>query len=174
MSCVICYDNIINTVFVPCGHRACCIDCSKAIINECPICQLPANCYQTYLVVHSDNEDEDTIENEIKKEQSKPILKPLTTDDVRNYYRLFNQNPQNQKNLNNAIKFLCGKVRHHFLTDKDEIKEGQSIRYFMLKKNGNVQLSREHIIEKIENNEISIDGKKDKINRLHKIALRIC
>lgn len=171
MSCVICYDNIINTVFVPCGHRASCLNCSKLIINECPICQLPANCYQTYLVIHSDNEDEDIIEKEFKEKSS---IKPLTSDEIRNYYRTFNNNTQNQKNMNNAIKFLCGKIKHRFLTDKDTLKEGQSIRYFVLKKNGNVQLSREYIIENINNNEIKIDGKKDNITRSNKIALRIC
>jgi len=39
-SCRVCMDRAIDTVFLPCGHIACCGDCSQALRN-CPICRSP-------------------------------------------------------------------------------------------------------------------------------------
>jgi hypothetical protein len=42
-TCVICLENPINCVFVPCGHLAVCLSCSKqmALKDGCPICRVP-------------------------------------------------------------------------------------------------------------------------------------
>ena len=37
--CKICYDKVIDSVFVPCGHVAACITCA-AKLETCPICQI--------------------------------------------------------------------------------------------------------------------------------------
>jgi len=38
--CVVCWENLINTVCIPCGHLALCIECSPTFENkECPICR---------------------------------------------------------------------------------------------------------------------------------------
>ena len=37
--CKICYDKVIDAVFVPCGHVAACIACA-AKLETCPICQV--------------------------------------------------------------------------------------------------------------------------------------
>lgn len=37
-SCVICYENDKDCVYVPCNHNAACIRCSKSL-KECPICR---------------------------------------------------------------------------------------------------------------------------------------
>jgi len=36
--CIVCMDAIVNTVFLECGHLACCSVCAKAL-NVCPICR---------------------------------------------------------------------------------------------------------------------------------------
>lgn len=38
-SCIICCDNSINAVFVPCGHYCCCHICAKKCKKKCPICR---------------------------------------------------------------------------------------------------------------------------------------
>jgi hypothetical protein len=38
--CVICLDTQIGTVFLECGHMACCVGCSTKVVN-CPICRRP-------------------------------------------------------------------------------------------------------------------------------------
>lgn len=40
--CKVCLVTNINTVCVPCGHRAMCLECSTDIMNQtksCPICR---------------------------------------------------------------------------------------------------------------------------------------
>jgi hypothetical protein len=38
--CTICMDNLIEILFVPCGHLCCCSSCAKQIQNKkCPICR---------------------------------------------------------------------------------------------------------------------------------------
>ena len=37
--CKICYDKVIDSVFVPCGHVAACITCADKL-EACPICQI--------------------------------------------------------------------------------------------------------------------------------------
>lgn len=38
--CAICMNNIINTVFYPCGHNCTCYECSiRFITKPCPICR---------------------------------------------------------------------------------------------------------------------------------------
>ena len=37
--CKICYDKVIDSVFVPCGHVAACITCADKL-EACPICQV--------------------------------------------------------------------------------------------------------------------------------------
>ena len=37
--CKICYDKVIDSVFVPCGHVAACITCADKL-EACPICQM--------------------------------------------------------------------------------------------------------------------------------------
>ncbi|KAL6063564.1 E3 ubiquitin-protein ligase rififylin isoform X15 [Balamuthia mandrillaris] len=40
--CTVCMDNTIDTVFLECGHLACCKSCAKQLQNkECPICREP-------------------------------------------------------------------------------------------------------------------------------------
>lgn len=36
--CVLCFDEQKDTVFIPCGHLACCRSCSKQV-SKCPICR---------------------------------------------------------------------------------------------------------------------------------------
>jgi len=36
--CVICFDAMITTVFLECGHVACCKKCAS-LLNQCPICR---------------------------------------------------------------------------------------------------------------------------------------
>lgn len=36
--CKICMDNVINIVFIPCGHISSCGDCAKSM-KKCPICR---------------------------------------------------------------------------------------------------------------------------------------
>jgi hypothetical protein len=38
--CVICLDSRISTVFLECGHMACCGDCSLQVVS-CPLCRRP-------------------------------------------------------------------------------------------------------------------------------------
>mmetsp|Transcript_3941 Transcript_3941/g.4545 ORF Transcript_3941/g.4545 Transcript_3941/m.4545 type:complete len:413 (-) Transcript_3941:352-1590(-) len=38
-SCIVCFESPVATVFVPCGHSCCCIDCSKEFEKECPVCR---------------------------------------------------------------------------------------------------------------------------------------
>lgn len=38
--CVICLDEKIGTVFLECGHMACCVGCSTKLVT-CPICRRP-------------------------------------------------------------------------------------------------------------------------------------
>jgi hypothetical protein len=39
-SCIVCMDAMRNSVFVPCGHIACCFTCANALPKptQCPIC----------------------------------------------------------------------------------------------------------------------------------------
>jgi hypothetical protein len=37
--CIICFDNSINAVFIPCGHFCCCHKCAKKCAKKCPICR---------------------------------------------------------------------------------------------------------------------------------------
>lgn len=37
-SCKVCLTNQVSVLFVPCGHLACCMPCSKAF-NSCPVCK---------------------------------------------------------------------------------------------------------------------------------------
>ena len=36
--CKVCYDEEINTVFLPCGHLVCCSMCAPAL-SKCPVCR---------------------------------------------------------------------------------------------------------------------------------------
>ena len=36
--CVICRNEIVSVVFLPCGHICCCADCSPAM-KDCPLCK---------------------------------------------------------------------------------------------------------------------------------------
>lgn len=36
--CIICIENKLQIVFVPCGHICSCVECSKRL-NQCPICR---------------------------------------------------------------------------------------------------------------------------------------
>jgi hypothetical protein len=41
--CVICQSNPKNTVFSPCGHISCCLDCATSLVEktpECPMCRV--------------------------------------------------------------------------------------------------------------------------------------
>ncbi|ELR21538.1 zinc finger, C3HC4 type (RING finger) domain containing protein [Acanthamoeba castellanii str. Neff] len=38
--CSVCMDRKIQTVFLECGHLACCKECSKRL-RDCPICRRP-------------------------------------------------------------------------------------------------------------------------------------
>jgi hypothetical protein len=37
--CIICFDNSINAVFIPCGHFCCFYKCAKKCAKKCPICR---------------------------------------------------------------------------------------------------------------------------------------
>jgi len=181
MICVICFENNIETVYVPCGHRACCIKCSYSLLNDCPICQLPANCIKTFDVVLSDDDEEP---NQMTKtapiKQDPPYINYPNHNNVKreniiDYYKQFKLSPQNIKNKEMAIKHLCGKIRYRQLHQIDIINPGQTVRYFMMKKNGNVQLSSERIIESSTQTTIKVGGKKDtEINKTEQIYIRFC
>ena len=48
--CIICMDNEISTVFLPCGHLLSCFDCAS-FLKKCPICRQPIkNKYRTFSV----------------------------------------------------------------------------------------------------------------------------
>lgn len=54
-SCIVCMDGPVSSVFIPCGHAACCLKCGKAIEGSkdprCPICRTMVNkSQQLYLV----------------------------------------------------------------------------------------------------------------------------
>eukprot|EP00298_Acanthocystis_sp_HF-20_P002607 c13015_g1_i1.p1 GENE.c13015_g1_i1~~c13015_g1_i1.p1 ORF type:complete len:522 (+),score=226.75 c13015_g1_i1:48-1613(+) len=38
-SCIICFEQIIDCVLVPCGHSCVCVHCSTGLKNECPVCR---------------------------------------------------------------------------------------------------------------------------------------
>lgn len=38
--CVICLDANISTVFLECGHMACCGECARCVVS-CPMCRRP-------------------------------------------------------------------------------------------------------------------------------------
>jgi hypothetical protein len=42
-TCIVCTENARNTVFVPCGHIACCTQCSESVMQHhsrrCPVCR---------------------------------------------------------------------------------------------------------------------------------------
>ena len=40
--CIICYDQSIDCVFIPCGHQICCLKCSSHL-SKCPICSSRAS-----------------------------------------------------------------------------------------------------------------------------------
>lgn len=43
-TCVICLEENTQIIFAPCGHKCCCVNCSKEILNtnkrKCPICRI--------------------------------------------------------------------------------------------------------------------------------------
>lgn len=45
-SCVICFDSMPNTVFIPCGHYCCCQACASNVFS-CPICRVTILLRQT-------------------------------------------------------------------------------------------------------------------------------
>ena len=50
-TCVVCFEGVRNMVFIPCGHKVCCADCSKAVMDstqECPVCR--ARCDNIFTV----------------------------------------------------------------------------------------------------------------------------
>jgi len=40
ISCKICFEAVIDSVFVPCGHLCVCMDCGKSL-KICPMCRNP-------------------------------------------------------------------------------------------------------------------------------------
>jgi hypothetical protein len=47
--CKICYENSINSVFIPCGHVVSCMTCAVLIKGNCVICRMPiTNIVQTF------------------------------------------------------------------------------------------------------------------------------
>jgi hypothetical protein len=168
MSCIICFENKIETVYVPCGHRVCCIKCSRNLLNDCPICQLPANCIQTF-DVHQDDDFEES-----EKQPTQVVKIPITNMDIIYYFNQCMQTPQNEKNMQMAIKHLCGKIGYRELTPMEPLYPNQTIRYFMEKKNGNVQLSSERFVKSSDNDNIIIDAKRDNmIPRTKQIYTRV-
>lgn len=170
MSCVICYERMINTVYVPCGHRSSCYECS-VYSEDCPICQLPANCFRTFDVTAEDDSDI-TIKPEIKE----PMINIVKEDEIIRYYDTFNKTIQNNKNQMIAIKQLCGTIMYRSLNVNEKLNKGQSIRYFMIKKNGTVQLSSERFVEYSTDDMILLNGisKKNEIPKTSKIYVRMC
>ncbi|KAK3085257.1 hypothetical protein FSP39_000761 [Pinctada imbricata] len=41
-TCVVCMDNPINTVFLPCRHSKCCRECASSL-QLCPLCRARIN-----------------------------------------------------------------------------------------------------------------------------------
>jgi hypothetical protein len=44
IECIICYDAVINTVILPCGHLCICWECSNTLTEKksnCPLCRQP-------------------------------------------------------------------------------------------------------------------------------------
>jgi len=40
--CIVCFGDIKNSAFDPCGHNSCCYDCAQGFINKsCPMCRQP-------------------------------------------------------------------------------------------------------------------------------------
>ncbi len=53
-SCIVCMDGLVGSVFIPCGHAACCLHCGHMIASSkvpcCPICRAAiAICQQLFL-----------------------------------------------------------------------------------------------------------------------------
>ena len=38
MNCKVCFTKFMNTVFLPCGHLACCESCAEQL-KDCPLCR---------------------------------------------------------------------------------------------------------------------------------------
>ena len=45
--CKICYDKVIDSVFVPCGHVAACMSCASGL-EVCPICKAVSVAFKMY------------------------------------------------------------------------------------------------------------------------------
>ena len=37
--CVICFEDTVSMVFVPCGHACVCDQCAQLVVDECPLCR---------------------------------------------------------------------------------------------------------------------------------------
>ena len=48
MTCVICHENQIKMVAVPCYHAMFCIGCTSKLSNTCPICKATVNYKKIY------------------------------------------------------------------------------------------------------------------------------
>lgn len=59
--CSICIVNVVDSVFIPCGHRFCCFDCST-MIERCGICRAYNKGYKTY-----DSGYEEEIDPELRE-----------------------------------------------------------------------------------------------------------
>jgi len=60
--CIVCSDNPVNTVFVKCGHMACCYECGKDI-TICSICAVNSHCIKTYDVEESKLTERESFKN---------------------------------------------------------------------------------------------------------------
>ena len=45
--CKICYDKLIDSVFVPCGHVLACMTCATSV-EQCPICKSQCVAFKTF------------------------------------------------------------------------------------------------------------------------------
>eukprot|EP01004_Peranema_trichophorum_P002615 NODE_1660_length_1859_cov_45.541475_g1407_i0.p1 GENE.NODE_1660_length_1859_cov_45.541475_g1407_i0~~NODE_1660_length_1859_cov_45.541475_g1407_i0.p1 ORF type:complete len:542 (-),score=109.78 NODE_1660_length_1859_cov_45.541475_g1407_i0:175-1800(-) len=50
-SCIICFDAVIDSVLVPCGHCCACLNCSKSM-RQCPICRTKVTQVVRMFAVH--------------------------------------------------------------------------------------------------------------------------
>lgn len=41
--CKICYENTVNSCFIPCGHAVACVKCALSISKNCPVCRKAYN-----------------------------------------------------------------------------------------------------------------------------------
>jgi vacuolar-type H+-ATPase subunit I/STV1 len=77
--------------------------------------------------------------------------------EIRDIYNKVPLTLQNEKYCEHSIRHLCkSNVHYKRVSKEDNISVGTKIRYFIRKKNGNFQLSKERSVTKCDDNELQI------------------